>query len=307
MFKISVVGSINFDVMMGADRLPERGETYTINSVNFHPGGKGLNQAFQSSRLGAYTKFFGCIGDDIFGKFILDRFNDKKNLDMSKICVTDNNTGMGFVNILENGDVYANIHPGANFDVTKQYIDANKDDIFDSDYIILQLEIPVDTVEYIIKIAEEKGIKVVLNAAPAKKIDFKYLNKLHTLIVNETEAMFYSGEHIETIEDALESGEKLQEKIGCNLIITLGEKGSICITDNQKDIIKPEIPKVVKDTTGAGDSYIGAFVFALGSGYNIEEACKFASVVAAKTITKIGAQSAMPSIDEVNDDKGFKI
>lgn len=303
--KVAVIGSMNYDIMTISDKFPEVGENCTVDSVSYSAGGKGLNQAYQVARLGTSTKFFGCIGDDIFGDYILDNVKNE-NLDLSFIEKSNSRTGMGLVHILDDGSVVGYVVKGANFDVDTKYIDKHIDEILECDYIILQLEIPTNTVEDIIEKAKATNAKVILNAAPAKEISFDSLRNIDTLVVNETEAKFYINKDVSTFESAEKFGREFQKELGINLIITLGSKGSIYFTSENSEIIHSVKPEKVLDTTGAGDSYIGAFVFALGKGYNIGDACRFASKVASKTVTKVGAQSAMPTFDEVNDDKGFE-
>lgn len=302
---VSVVGSINYDITLESPRLPEKGETFVASSVSYTPGGKGLNQAVQLSRLGIETKFFGCIGRDIFGDFILKNVNDKL-LDFSKIKYTKSHTGISVANVLEDGTVASTIYPGANFDVNTDYILENMPNILNAEYIILQLEIPVNVVETIIAKAKEHKTKVILNAAPARDISDQALKDVDTLIVNEVEAKFYLGKTIENVEDALKYGREYAQETGINLIITLGKIGSVFITKDDYGIIDPVKPEIVKDSMGAGDSYIGAFTFARVNGARFKEACNFASYIASRTVTKFGTQEAMPTIKEVHDDPKVK-
>lgn len=300
-----VVGSLNYDIMTVADRLPNKGETFSVDSITHSAGGKGINQAFQAARLGLGVKFFGCLGLDVFGDFIINNVKDEK-LDMNHVSQTKSPTGMGLVNILKDGSVYANIYPGANFDVDIEYINKNIDDILDTDLLILQLEIPVESVKYLIRKAKDRGVKIILNAAPAKDISFDALSAVDILIVNESEAEFYIGLDVGTPEKALLYGENFAKKLGTNLIITLGEKGSVYFTMGEKGVVDAVKPDALEDTTGAGDSFIGAFAYAYKKGYTIREACNFAAFIASKTVAKVGAQSAMPKIDEVENDSRFK-
>lgn len=304
--KVAVIGSVNFDIMLSADRLPMKGETYTVDNVNYCPGGKGINQAFQCAKLGADTYFYGCFSKDLFGEYLFNNIKNE-NLNMDKVKRVDCVQGMGIVNIINDGSVHANIYPGSNDFVDLEYIKSHISDLKAFDYIILQLEIPTRVVEYIIEFVQNDKTKIILNAAPAKDINFNLLKKIDTLIVNEVEAEYYIGKKLDTLEDIIEEGKNLRDKLNINLIITIGEKGSVLFIKDKFIKIEPVITKNVVDTTGAGDSFIGAFVFALQKGYDYTEACNFGSLVASKTITKIGAQSAMPNFEEVYSGKGVKI
>lgn len=299
--KVSVIGSMNYDIMMNVGKMPIIGETNTASKLEFHIGGKGLNQAYQVAKLGLKVNFFGMLGNDSFADYIIDN-SKNPNLDIKNVERVDVITGLGIVNILDDGDVYANIFPGANFEVDIDYINRMSDYIFEADYIVLQLEIPTETVEYVIEEAYKRGKKVIFNAAPAKEISSEALKKVHTFIVNETEAEFYFGDKFDSIENAIERGKKLYDKVGENLIITLGGQGSLIFSGDKYEHIKPyKVDKVV-DSTGAGDSYTGGLVFGLNRGYNIFQACEFASIVASKTITRVGAQSAMPYLGDIEYD-----
>lgn len=299
---ISVVGSMNYDLILKQERMPEKGETYIVDDIHFLAGGKGANQGVQVSKLGIPTYMFGCVGDDDFGKFITREMSSYGlNIDRLKLAKADIRTGIGINNVLPDGSLYANIYKGANFDVDMEYINENLDFILNSKIIILQLEIPTEIVSFIIQKAHEKGVYTILNAAPAKELDEEVLNKIDCLIVNESEASFYIGEIIHDRETGEKFGSDLADRIKDVLIITLGSKGSMLFSNGEIVYIEPEKVEDVADTTGAGDSYVGAFAYGKYVDMGNEESCRFASKVSAKTITKIGAQIAMPYISEIEN------
>lgn len=303
--KVSVVGSINYDILIKGERLPYIGETFTVDKIENSPGGKGLNQAYQCAKLDIPTMFFGCIGNDIYGDFIKSKVNIS-SLDLSKLKTENTPTGMGVVNVLNDGSVYANILPGANSKVDINYIKKNIIDIMSSEFIVLQLEIPTETVEFIIEEASKHGVKVILNGAPAKEIGEEFIKKVDVFILNESEGEYYLKKSIKNKEDAIKHGSLYSKKMGIKLILTLGEMGSIYFNNGVSCFIESYKQENVVDTTGAGDSYVGAFVYAYYKGYDLEYACRFASLVSSKTIAKMGAQASMPGINEVKYDTRIK-
>ncbi|SCP97645.1 ribokinase [Anaerobium acetethylicum] len=294
---ISVVGSLNYDILMKQERLPMQGETYTADSVSYEGGGKGANQAVQCAKLGVPTYMIGKVGSDNFGDILLEKL-DGYGVHTDYVGRSSLNTGLGIVHVLNDGAVYASIITGANFDMTQEDIRQMEDIIFNSRIIILQMEIPVGIVEMIIKKAREHGVYVILNAAPAKEISKEALQRVDCLVVNETEASFYAGEEIKDAETARQHAHKLTELTNGTVIITLGKNGSILCDGNSCTFI-PSVKVDAIETTGAGDSYIGAFAYGKYNGKSDEEACRFAARIAAVTVTKIGAQGAMPYLEEI--------
>ena len=256
---ISVVGSLNYDILMKQERLPMQGETYTADSVSYEGGGKGANQAVQCAKLGVPTYMIGKVGSDNFGDILLEKL-DGYGVHTDYVGRSSLNTGLGIVHVLNDGAVYASIITGANFDMTQEDIRQMEDIIFNSRIIILQMEIPVGIVEMIIKKAREHGVYVILNAAPAKEISKEALQRVDCLVVNETEASFYAGEEIKDAETARQHAHKLTELTNGTVIITLGKNGSILCDGNSCTFI-PSVKVDAIETTGAGDSYIGAFAY----------------------------------------------
>ncbi|MGS2779680.1 ribokinase [Robertmurraya sp. GLU-23] len=296
---VTIVGSINYDIILKQKRLPEIGETFTADSVTFCGGGKGANQAVQCAKLGLESYMVGKVGNDQFGSELIASMK-KYGLNTDYVSKADTNTGLGIVNAISDGSVVATIAKGANYSLTIEDIDQAEGLFKKSKIVILQLEIPKEVVEYTIKKVKEYNCYVILNSAPASEIDVDCLKLVDCLVVNETEASFYAGERVSSIREAEKVCEKLYQYTNNLLIITLGEKGSI-LYDGKKTIHIPCRTVDVVETTGAGDSYTGALAYGLTNEWPIEKIGEFASIVSSRTVTKIGAQDAMPTLLELNE------
>ncbi len=214
--KISVVGSINMDQTVTADRIPLKGETLHGDSLSYIPGGKGANQAVAMARLGADVEMFGCVGDDAHGQELIDNLakNGVKTGNIRKLSGVP--TGLAIITVGENDNTII-VVAGANGKVDCEYVDSIKEELLKSDYVVLQHEIPAETVEYVVNICHENGIKVVLNPAPAREVKKEVLEKITWLTPNEHEAKILFGADTNT-EDLLKT---YPEK----LVITLGSDG----------------------------------------------------------------------------------
>ena len=295
---ICVIGSLNYDIIIKQKRLPQMGETYTADSITYSGGGKGANQAVQCAKLGYPTVMVGKVGEDSFGDKLLKNLNEY-GVDCTCVKRSSLDTGVGIVHALEDGAVYATIITGANFDMKKQEIDELEELIKNSKVLVLQLEIPVEIVEYILDQAKAWGVYTILNAAPAKEISREALRKVSCLIVNETEASFYAGAEITDLAGVEANREKLEALCPGTIIVTLGAKGSVLLEQGNVTPVESVKAEYVAETTGAGDSYIGAFAYGMCKGMESGEACRFASRVSSLTVQKIGAQEGMPYFNEL--------
>ena len=296
--KAVIIGSLNYDIILKQKRLPKIGETFVADSITMCGGGKGANQAVQLSKLGGKAFMAGCVGNDKFGEELLSNLQ-KHNVNTDNVKLSEkNNTGMGIVNVFDDGKLIATITRGANYDITNSDIDKIKDEIINAKIIILQMEIPIEVIEYVINLASKHDVYIILNAAPACKIKEEVLSKVNCLVVNETEASFYLNKEINDVKSSIENCEELYGKIKDLLIITLGENGSLLYDGKEKLHIKARKAEVT-ETTGAGDSFIGAFAYKLLNDSSYQEAAEFASLVSSITVTKIGAQDSMPTYEEV--------
>ena len=296
--KAVIIGSLNYDIILKQKRLPKIGETFVADSITMCGGGKGANQAVQLSKLGGKAFMAGCVGNDKFGEELLSNLQ-KHNVNTDNVKLSEkNNTGMGIVNVFDDGKLIATITRGANYDITNSDIDKIKNEIISAQIIILQMEIPIEVIEYVINLASKHDVYIILNAAPACEIKEEVLSKVNCLVVNETEASFYLNKEINDVKSSIENCEELYGKIKDLLIITLGENGSLLYDGKEKLHIKARKAEVT-ETTGAGDSFIGAFAYKLLNDSSYKEAAEFASFVSSITVTKIGAQDSMPTYEEV--------
>lgn len=289
MGKIVVVGSMNADLITTSSCFPQVGETIIGKSFTMLPGGKGANQAVCAGKLGADVTFIGCAGSDENGKFLLKNFKDN-NVDISGIDILNEiPTGIAQI-IVANNDNSIIVVPGANYEVTDAVIDKHIELINEADIVILQLEIPLKTVEYVIDLCHEKGKKVILNPAPSCNLDKSIIDKVTYLTPNEIELENIFGE----------SRDVVLEKYPNKVIMTSGKEGVFYHNGSQIVNVSGFEVKVV-DTTGAGDSFNGGLAYALINNYELQEAIEFANKVASRTVQGLGAQAAMPSIEEVKE------
>lgn len=295
--KITVIGSLNYDVILKIPRLPFKGETLTANGAAFSAGGKGANQAVQAAKLKTPTYMVGCVGTDASADFLVNTAKEY-GVNVDYIRKVPGSSGMEVINAVEDGSVYACIVRGANFEVTKEDVDNAMPILKESGVCILQNEIPVEIIVYAIDKAKEAGCTVVLNAAPAIELPEECLSKVDILVVNEVEAEFYCHEKIDSVEKAKTEIKKMAEKYNNNVIFTLGKDGAVAYENGTIEFI-PAMKVDAIETTGAGDSYIGAVSHSIIEGKSLIEACKFATKCSAITVCRIGAQPSMPTLEDV--------
>jgi ribokinase len=288
MTRLVVIGSSSMDLVVTADKRPGKGETILGQSFKTVPGGKGANQAVAASRLGAEVYMIGCVGEDEFGKIILDNF--KKNGVHTNYVkrVSPIETGTAHITLTD-GDNSIIVVEGANQYVTPNYIETALDVLFSADMVLIQQEIPEETVEYVTHICAEKGIPLVLNPAPARPVSQAVIEKATYITPNETEAgVLFAG------EEPREAMKKYPNKV----FITEGKKG-VRYHDGEEEVLVPSYPVEAVDTTGAGDTFNAAFAVALSEGKSLQNSLTFANRAASLSVTKFGAQGGMPSKEEV--------
>lgn len=293
--KLAVIGSINMDQVVTTERIPGKGETLPGHSLKYIPGGKGANQAVAMARLGAEVTMFGCVGEDDNGRQLLSSLS-AEGVDISHVKKTDSApTGLAIITVSENDNVII-VVSGANALVDREYIDSISEQLSDFDMIVMQHEIPLDSVHYAAELCFEKGIPVVLNPAPAAEVPDQILDKITYLTPNEHEAGLIFGKDSQ-LEDELR---RYSEK----LIVTQGEKGvSVCKKDGTLLTVPAGKAEVV-DTTGAGDTLNGAFAVRMAAGDSIEDALRYANTAAGLSIEKFGAQGGMPTDEQVRERMG---
>ena len=295
--KVIVIGSLNYDVCLKLERLPEEGETNFADSVEYCSGGKGANQAVQAAKLGLPVYMAGCIGEDTSGDF-LKQTVEGYGVRTDYLKRVPGNSGMSVAQSLYDGGIRASVVKGANDCVTKEDIDALGDAVTKNTIVVFQLEIPLETIIYAVDLCREKGAYIILNGAPAAALPEETLKKLDLFIVNEVEASFYGNTEIDSEEKAEMEIRKMEERLGATCIFTLGKAGSVVCDKGRTEMIPSKKVQAV-ESTGAGDSFIGGLCYGLVNGMDIFESCRFATCCSAKTVCKTGGQPAMPTLDEV--------
>jgi ribokinase len=281
---VTVVGSINMDLVTIASRFPSQGETILGEEFHLIPGGKGANQAVAAARLGAEVHMIGAVGADAFGNELV-RALEREGVNIDHIKkVPDHGTGIASITISEQ-DNRIIVVPGANHSLLPEDIDRYESVIANSDACVFQLEIPMPVVQRAVSLAKKHRVRVILNPAPAQPLPRELVEKVDFLTPNEHERNVIF-EHI----DAAAFADKV--------IVTEGARG-VTIQKDGKPMLIPGFRVPVVDTTGAGDTFNGALAVALSKGMSLEDACRFANAAAALSVTKLGAQGGMPTEEEV--------
>lgn len=299
MKKILVIGSIGYDVTTYYDKMPVIGETIVGRKFAQNPGGKGDNQAVAAARSGADITFLGAIGDDNYGEILTKNLEDN-NVKHSLKVVPNMSCQVATILVDKEGRNSIIIVPGANNYVDKKQIDDNEKLIDESDIILLQLEIPIETVEYAIDMAYKKNKIIILNPAPGQPLSENILKKVNYLTPNESELSLITGMPTSNLEEIKLASKKIIELGAQNLIVTLGEKGSLLVNKEGSKLF-PAFPTVAVDTAGAGDCFAGVFVTYLSKGYSIDEAIKYANLASSISVTKIGTIPSLPTQKEIEE------
>ena len=287
--KIGVVGSINMDLVVLTDRIPHKGETLIGTELQYNAGGKGANQAVAIARLGGEVVMFGKVGDDDNGKRLVEMMKQNGvNTDFIK-TEEHTNTGLAIITVGERDNTIV-VLPGANHAVDIPYIQSVEEELCRCHTMVLQQEIPLETNEYVIKLCKARGIKIVLNPAPAAPVRDEILACVDFLTPNEHEAaLLFNHENMRQV--LMEYPEKL--------IITQGPKGVSLAIKGEGVVTIPAHEAEVLDTTGAGDTFNGAFAYAITSHMPLKEAVRFANIAAGLSTEKAGAQNGMPTGETV--------
>lgn len=297
MSKIVVIGSSNTDLIAKVNEFPKSGET--IRGVSYFQamGGKGANQALATHRLGGDIKFITCVGKDTNGVNALEYYKNE-GLDASLSFIDENaSSGVALIWVNERGENSIVVISGANDMLSPDYIHEIKSEILEADLIVMQMEIPYNTVKTVCDLAYENNKKVLLNVAPASKLDADIIKKIDILVVNETEAETISGKSMQDVgEEAIV--DSLLALGAETIVLTLGKRGSII---KNKETYKqfPAFEVHTVDTTAAGDTFCGALAAELARGSDWDQAIEFATAAAAICVTKMGAQPSIPHEKEV--------
>jgi ribokinase len=278
---------MNMDLVVDTQRIPENGETILGKDFYNFPGGKGANQAVAAARLGGNVQMIACVGNDVFGTELTQRLNEE-GVDTANVSFSsEKSTGIANI-ILSENDNRIIVVPGANYDLTTQTIEGLRDIIKMSSVVVMQLEILPETVKAVLKICDELNIPVVMDPAPAEYFDIEMISGIQYITPNEFECEQLFGVRM---EEALEMYPN-------QLIVTLGKDG-VRYFDGEKHIQIEAIQTNVVDTTGAGDTFNGALALAISNQYELYDAVKFANVASSLSVEKLGAQTGMPSKEEV--------
>ena len=279
------------DLVTRTKQIPKVGETLLGESFVTIPGGKGANQAVAAARLGAEVTLIGCVGNDTFGKE-LTKHLQSEGIQMEYVKPIEHTaTGIAAIT-LSNGDNSIIVVPGANYCVTPDYVAKHEEVIAASDILLLQLEIPLESVIKATELARKHNVQVILNPAPILPLPKSLLQMVNYVTPNEHEQKVLLTSNEWTVTE--------QKEIQDKCVVTKGSKGVSLYQDGDGEMQIPSYKVAVVDTTGAGDSFNGALAVALSNGENLEEACRFANVVGAISVTKLGAQSGMPTRQEVD-------
>lgn len=293
MKKIVVIGSCNTDMVIKSDRLPVPGETIIGGTFLMNPGGKGANQAVAIARLGGQVTFISKTGNDIFGRQSVELYNSE-GINTDHIFSDPNQpSGVALITVDSSGENCIVVASGANASLSPKDIEKSKDAITSANFLLMQLEIPVNTVEYAAQLAVENGVKVILNPAPALSLSPDLMKNLYIITPNKTEAELLSGIKVSDWEQAKKAARIIGDKGVEIVVITLGSKGALIKQKDEYFEVKAHKVEAV-DTTAAGDTFNGALCVSLSEGLSVVDAVKFACKASAITVTRMGAQSSIP-------------
>ncbi|MEO7801129.1 MAG: ribokinase [Ginsengibacter sp.] len=303
---IVVVGSSNTDMVIKARHIPAPGETILGGTFFMNQGGKGANQAVAAARLGGQVTFISKIGTDIFGQQSVDLYK-KEDIDTTHISVDNKSqSGIALIIVDDMGENSIAVAPGANSTLHIDDVTKAKKVLEHASIVLMQLEIPLGTVEYVAGLAEITDTMLILNPAPACALPDSLLNKISIITPNEKEAEMLTGIVITNVDAAKEAATIISGKGVKTVIITLGAKGSL-IYHNKSFSLVPAMQVKAIDTTAAGDVFNGALAVALSEGKELRDAVVFANTAAAISVTKLGAQASAPFRKEVEDQINYSI
>ncbi len=295
---ILVIGSSNTDLVIQTSHFPEPGETVMGGVFSTFAGGKGANQAVAASRLGAKVTFVARVGNDDFGRQAIDGF-DKEGITTSHIFIDENEpTGVASIIINKDGENTIVVAPGANNMLSKTDIEAIVSLVEATDIVLVQLEVPLETVTFVIQLAHKLHKKIILNPAPAVKLDYNLFSYLDIITPNESETKILLGKKVSDLKSASEAAQVFLDKGVKNVVITLGKQGAFFKNDHEEYLI-PAIKTEVIDTTGAGDTFNGALAVAISEGKSWRDALDFSNKAAAISVSRLGAQSSIPFRKEI--------
>ncbi|MCX7012241.1 MAG: ribokinase [Candidatus Sumerlaeota bacterium] len=298
--RILVVGSINQDLVVRVSRPPRPGETIAGGDLQLHPGGKGANQAVAAARLGASATMLGKVGRDAFGPAMLQTLQTE-GVDTAFVSADDEAaTGTAVIAVFDSGENTIVISPGANGRVRPADLAALEPRMGRFDFLLLQLEIPMETVEAAAGMARRAGVRVLLDAAPARALPPSLLANVDIVSPNETEAETLVGRPVTTEDEALEAARELMRQGAREALIKRGARGSLWAHPDGVERFGVFDVQAV-DPTAAGDAFTAAIALGLARGLPRSECLRFASAAGAMTVTRLGAQPSLPRAQEVEE------
>lgn len=295
---ILVVGSLNADLVVQTPHFPQPGETISGSDLQIIPGGKGANQAVASARQGASVVMVGRVGNDSFGPELINNLK-QNNVDTSYVQIDPQSaTGTAIIVVDVNGQNSIVLSPGGNGRVSSA--DVANVPFSDHKLLLLQLEIPIETVTYSAQRAKERGLRVLLNPAPAYTLPDALISLPDFILPNETELSLLTDQPVNDVSSAEKAAKVLLERGAQNVIVTLGANGTLIATGTQVKHVDPYKVNVV-DTTAAGDAFIGGFASALLQNKSLEDAVRYGCACGALATIKFGAQPSLPTREEAEN------
>jgi ribokinase len=297
--KIVDLGSCNMDIYSWTDHLAEPGETILGERYWMGMGGKGANQAVAASRLGAEVTMIGRVGDDLFGKQMLETLGSY-GVECEHITMEAGvNSGVALVTVDKKPENVIVVVPGTNMRISPADVDAAASKIKSASILMMQLEIPLDAIERAVDIACEGDTICILNPAPARPLPERLIKKVHIMTPNQNEVKVLTGVPADTIDGAREAGKALLKMGAKQVVVTLGARGALIVTHSGSIHVEGNVVADCLDTTGAGDAFMGGLAVGLAQGKTLEEAVRFANIIGALSTRKPGAMPAMPTLQEV--------
>lgn len=295
---VLVVGSANMDMVVSTGRFPRPGETVLASDFGMYPGGKGANQAVSCAKLGGDVTFLAKMGRDMFRDRLSESL-ESEGVDISNVLLDEEApTGIALITVDGTGQNEIVVVSGSNMELTAGEISA-QEELFDrARVVVLQLEIPLETVVRAAQLAQERGADVILNPAPATELPDTLLRAVDFITPNESETELLTGRTVSDDDSAVEAARDLISRGVANVILTLGDRGVLHVTSDAARAY-PAFRVDAVDTTAAGDAFNGALAYALSRGSNLNAALPFANAVAACCVTRMGAQTSMPSLSDV--------
>ncbi len=300
--RILVIGSSNTDMVVKADKLPAPGETVIGGIFMMNPGGKGANQAVAAARLEAEVTFVTKVGNDVFGKQAIEGFRQDNIQTEFVFSDAENPSGVALIGVDQRGENSIMVAPGANAHLKIKEVTQAIDGIEETEWLLLQLEIPLETVIAVVEHGVRKGLKIILNPAPAQQLPSEIYPHLFAITPNETETQLLTGITVDAqnLDSLKQAAQWFLSKGVKNVIITLGSKGAFLFGDEGgKIIVAPSVTPI--DTTAAGDVFNGALTVALAENKTLPKAVDFACKAAAISVTRMGAQTSAPTRKEVEE------